>query len=159
MTGARTVDTHIYEHSRYPYDLVGPATIIWHADAPEPRPPAITRGKSAKGKGKGKDTELVANQQERQRVVWIRVHPSITEDVHEVLRISLAFALDAVKQTGRVAEAELADLREHFNVFEIMGPKASLVIKGALRPVYDQRGDFKKVRWDSYSAVRLLKHC
>ncbi|KAM5533607.1 hypothetical protein V8D89_012720 [Ganoderma adspersum] len=153
LTGARTVDTHIYEYSRYPYDLVGPATIIWHADAPEQRPPVITRGKNAKGKGRGKDTEVVANQQERQRVVWIGVHPSITEDVHEVLRISLAFALDAVKQTGRVAEAEIADLREHFNVFEIMGPKASQVIKGALKPMDDKRGDFKKF-WDSLSHIQ-----
>lgn len=39
----------------------------------------------------------------------------------------------------------MADLREHFNVFEIMGPKSSQVIKGALRPVDDQRGEFRKV--------------
>ncbi len=146
MTGARTVDTHIYEYNKYPYYLVGAATIIWHADALEPRSPAITRGKNANGKGKGKDTEVVDDGQQRKRVVWVRVHPSITEDVHEVLRISLAFALDAVKQTGRVAEAEIADLREHFNVFEIMGPKASQVIQGALKPVDDKRSEFKKVR-------------
>ncbi|KAI1793285.1 POP1-domain-containing protein [Ganoderma leucocontextum] len=155
LTGARTVDTHIYEYNKYPYNLIGPATIIWHADAPEPRPPAITRGQNSNGKGKGKDkdTEVVDAQQQRTRMVWVRVHPSITEDVHEVLRISLSFALDVVKQAGRVTEAEMADLREHFNMFEIIGPKASQVIKGALKPVDDKRGEFKKF-WNSLSHIQ-----
>lgn len=39
----------------------------------------------------------------------------------------------------------MADLREQFNVFEIMGPKASQVLKGALKPADDKREDFKKV--------------
>ena len=127
---------------------------MWHADVSEPRPPTITRGRVADGKGKGKGTEEADDGPRRTRVVWIRVHPSVTEVVHEVLRISLAFALDAVKQTGRIAEAEMADLREHFNIFEVMGPKASQVIKGALKPVDDKRGDFKKVRY-SYSSFSV----
>ncbi len=39
----------------------------------------------------------------------------------------------------------MADLREHLNVYEIMGPKASQIIKGALKPVDDKREDFRKV--------------
>ena len=69
----------------------------------------------------------------------------MVEDAHEALRLSTSFALDSTKEAGRVAEVEIADLREHFNIFEIVGPKSSQVIKGALKPVDDKRADFKKV--------------
>ena len=43
-------------------------------------------------------------------------------------------------------EVEIADLRESINVFEIMGPKSSQVIRGALRPLLgDERAEFKQV--------------
>lgn len=73
------------------------------------------------------------------------MHPAVLAEAHQSLRLAASFALDAAKQAGRTAEVEMADLREHFNVFEIMGPKASQVIKGALKPTDDQRADFKKV--------------
>ena len=143
-------ETYVYGFNKYPYNLIGPAAIIWHADIPEPnmpQAPAVTRGTKARGKGKGKEKATSAdNPQQRTRIVWIRVHPSITDKVHEALRVSTSFALEAVKQAGRITEVEIADLREHFNVFEIMGPKSSQVIKGALKPVLeDKREEFKKV--------------
>ncbi|TBU44510.1 POP1-domain-containing protein [Dichomitus squalens] len=157
LTGARATETYIYEFNKYPYGLIGPATIMWHADAPGPngpQAPAIIRGTNAKGKGDGKEKEVPWVDPERRiRIVWIRVHPSITEEVHEALRVSTAFALDAAKQTGRTAEVEIADLREHFNVFEIMGPKASQVIKGALKPVDDKRDEFKRF-WTSLNRIQ-----
>ena len=158
-------ETHVYGFNKYPYGLIGPATIIWHADTLEPnmsQAPAITRGAKARGKGKGKEKAASAdNPQQRTRIVWIRVHPSITQNVHEALRVSTSFALEAVKQAGRIAAVEIADLREHFNVFEIMGPKASQVIKGALKPVDDKREDFKKVRSQRIllKSVRQHHHC
>ncbi|KAI0714000.1 POP1-domain-containing protein [Cerioporus squamosus] len=155
LTGTRAAETYIYGYNKYPYNLIGPATVLWHAISAD-APSVIKRG-SGKGKGKSngkeKETPSTTDAQQRTRVVWIRVHPSITGEVHDALRLSASFALDKAKQIGRIAEVEMADLREHFNVFEIMGPKSSQVIKGALRPVSDQRGDFKKF-WDSLSSLQ-----
>ena len=85
------------------------------------------------------------------RVVWIRIHPSIFDDVHHELHTAASYTLEEVKRTAppgaKPYEVEIADLREHLNVFEIMGPKASQVIRGALRPVVeDTRAEFKKAR-------------
>ena len=147
MTGTRAAETFIYGYNKYPYNLIGPATVLWHAVSAD-GPPAIQRGGDkgkGKSKGKGKEKETATNPQQRIRTVWVRVHPSVTEEVHDALRMSASFTLDGAKQTGRVAEVEMADLREQFNVFEVMGPKSSQVIKGALRPVADQRADFNQV--------------
>lgn len=140
LTGARAIDTFIYGYNKYPYNLLGPATVLWHATSQEPAKP---EARSAKGKEKATtDSDDIT---QRIRLVWVRVHPSITGAVYQALRISASFALDAAKQEDRVAEVEIADMREHFNVFEIVGPKSSQVIKGALKPIADQRQDFKKV--------------
>ena len=143
------METFLYAYNKYPFNLIGPATLLWCAtpqSTTTEHAPAITRGKGGKGKGKGKAApEPLANPQQTTRVVWIRVHPCIAAKSYEALRLSASFALDAVKQTGRTAEVELADLREHFNIFELVGPKATQVIKGALRPVNDNRAEFNKV--------------
>ncbi|KAI0688915.1 POP1-domain-containing protein [Earliella scabrosa] len=152
LTGARAMDTYIYDYNKYPYKLIGPAMILWHAYASD-SDPMPNPAKTSKGKGKDKATVSSDESKQRTRVVWVRVHPSVTEQAHEALRVSASFALDSAKQTGRVAEVEIADLREHLNVFEIMGPKSSQVIKGALRPVDDNRADFKKF-WGSLSRIQ-----
>lgn len=64
------------------------------------------------------------------------------------LRTAASFALEAAKQAGipsdKAYEVQIANLREHVNVFEIMGPKSSQVIKGAMKPVAeDTRDEFK----------------
>lgn len=79
------------------------------------------------------------------------VHPSVFEVVFEELRLCVSFALDAIKQSNPdqakpLAEVEVASLTNDVNMFEIMGPKASQVIRGALKPVADDdHEEFKKV--------------
>ena len=159
MTGARTAETYLYGYNKYPYNLIGPATVLWHADpslVASAQPSAISRGKQGKGKGKQKAAAEEQNDpKHRTRVVWVRVHPTVTELAHEAIRLSASFALGAAKQAGRKAEVEIADLREQFNIFDIVGPKSSQVIKGALKPVDDKREDFKKVASYYYSWFTL----
>ncbi|KAI0373884.1 POP1-domain-containing protein [Pilatotrama ljubarskyi] len=158
LTGARALETHVYGYTTYPHNLIAPATVLWQADAGMPNSSNAPEGSSSKNKGKGKAKEKAAppassDPQQRLRVVWIRIHPSVTAEVHRVLRLAASYVLDSAKQAGRVARVEMADLREQFNVFEIMGPKASQVIKGALKPVDDKRGDFAKF-WASLSKLQ-----
>ncbi|KAI0763628.1 POP1-domain-containing protein [Trametes elegans] len=154
LTGARTVETHMYGYSTYPYNLLGPATILWQATGLDAAETAAFQEGRGKGRGKQKESAPLPNDsQQRIRVVWVRIHPSVTVEVHKALRLAASSTLDNAKQSGRVAEVEMADLREHFNVFEIMGPKASQVIKGALKPVGSNWGDFKKF-WDSLSKIQ-----
>lgn len=150
LTGARAIETHIYGYNTYPDQLLTPATILWHAEAVSPSASkaqtSADDGSEGEGKGKEKATATTSSNPEHKiRTVWIRVHPAATAEAHRALRHAASFAIDSVKQTGRTVEVEMADLREQFNVFELVGPKASQILKGALKPVDDKREDFKKV--------------
>ena len=127
------------------------------------------RKKKNKGKGKGKETEQVQIPEadvntlafppdmDVSRTVWIRIHPAAFDDSLAALQTASSLALRTIKrdlklQTDKVFEVEIADLRGQLNAFEIMGPKSSQVIKGALVPIGDdQREEFKKVCGGSQS--------
>lgn len=107
-----------------------------------------------KGKEKEKQTDTGVEQplvKSEVRTVWIRVHPAVFDEVFSGLQASASLVLKNIRQPpGTTAmpntEIEIADLRDHVNVFEIMGPKSSQVLKGALTPVgEDKREEFKKV--------------
>ncbi|KAI0352614.1 POP1-domain-containing protein [Trametes cingulata] len=158
LTGARVLETYLYRYAAYPHHLIAPATVLWRADAPTSGDigNSVAPGNQGKNKDKGKEKaseHALSEPQQRKRVVWIRIHPAVTAEVHGTLRLAASSVLDSAKQGGRLAEVEMADLREQFNVFEIMGPKASQVIKGALKPVDDKREDFKKF-WASLNKIQ-----
>lgn len=153
MAGSRACDTFAYKHASYPLALLGPMTIIWQPSSPEgnsshaPEPLARPKGK---GKGKEKQADDMAPPEPNigPRVIWVRCHPAIFEDVFESLRTSASHALEQSKKKDPQAHAEIeiVDLRGCINAFEIMGPMSSQVIKGALSPVgNDDRKDVKKV--------------
>lgn len=103
------------------------------------------RGKQSR---KGKEREIPPA--EYQRTVWVWVHPTVYEAVYVELRVAASFALEQAQEAKpdhpSPFKLEMADLREQMNVFEIMGPKSSQVIRGALRPLLgDERAEFKQV--------------
>ncbi|CDO71682.1 hypothetical protein BN946_scf184915.g26 [Trametes cinnabarina] len=151
LTGARALESCLYDYNAYPHRLIAPVTVMWQADVPNNNQENAATNEP--GKGKGKEKAASSNLQQNTRVVWLRVHPAVLADAHRSLRVAASFALNSAKQVGRTAEVEMADLRDHFNVFEIMGPKASQVIKGALKPVDDKRADFQKF-WASLSRLQ-----
>lgn len=139
VTGARACDTHLYQRGAYPLGLIAPITVLWR-----PSPPVQKIQDSASSTGKERPNVPA----ESQRTLWIWAHPSVFEDVYRELRTAASFALETFKKTkpSMRCEVEIADLREQLNAFEIMGPKSSQVIKGALRPVpEDTCEEFKKV--------------
>jgi ribonuclease P/MRP protein subunit POP1 len=165
LTGARVLDTHIYKPGSYPFDLIAPIIILWKyphvvsgAD-PAQGQTATTQGSSFQNKkkpknmGKGEaDTGHVsaAVSSVDVRTVWIRSHPAVFDEVFSALQTSASVTLDAIRQSSGATiaastEIEIADLREHVNVFEIMGPKSNQVLKGALTPAEDKREEFKRV--------------
>lgn len=100
----------------YPYDLIGPVTILWRPAAPP-------------------DSDDLAHSP---RTVWVVCHPSIFESAFRSLTVSSSFAVEALESRDkRKHKVEVVDLRGKFNIFELMGPKSSQVIKGALNPVLD----------------------
>ena len=102
----------------YPYDLVGPVTILWRPTAPL-------------------DSDDLARSP---RTVWIICHPSIFEGAFRSLAVSASFAAEASESDHKKKHrVEVVDLRGKFNIFELMGPKSSQVIKGALTPVLDDK--------------------
>ncbi|KAI0076322.1 POP1-domain-containing protein [Panus rudis PR-1116 ss-1] len=171
VTGARACDTHMHKYNSYPFDLLGPATVIWQPLAPsskssseeeksgsdEQTEPTNASGKrKRKGKSKGKE-KVQDNPPPSSKIVWVKVHPSIFEVVFQQLRLSASYVLEEVKKT-RPNEpetiVEIADLRDKMNIFEILGPKSSQIIKGALKPVAeDKREEFKKF-WNALKNVQ-----
>ena len=162
-TGGRACETHVYKHASYPFDLLGPMTIIWQPLSPEGNSSHAGERKEkgngkgeGKGKGRGKGKEKQTDNSEPPepsngpRVIWVRCHPAIFEDVFESLQASASYVLEQSKKKDPqgYAQIEIADLRGCLNAFEIMGPKSSQVIKGALFPVgNDGRKDVKEV-WE-----------
>ena len=110
---------------------------------PEPTDP--------KGKGKGKEPSATGpipeSQQNTDRVVWLRFHPVSHSQVISALQAAASQYLAKKKAEGLEGiKIQIVDLKDQINVFEIMGPRASQVIRGALTTVPgDQRDDFKKV--------------
>ncbi|KAJ7670280.1 NUC188 domain-containing protein [Mycena rosella] len=168
LPGARTLDTYIYEPGYYPFGLIGPATIFWRplptSQVPSTVPQDISAPgsqKSGKGKGKGKAKAPENSDPDAlHRTVWVRIHPATSETVFAALRTSASLALDAARKAAapgtQIDEigVELEDLSGQLNAFEIMGPKANQVLKGALSPVsQDSRDDFNKF-WTSMTDLQ-----
>lgn len=65
------------------------------------------------------------------------------ESAFRSLTISSSFAVEASESHDkRKHKVEIVDLRGKLNIFELMGPKSSQVIKGALNPIID--GEFEE---------------
>jgi ribonuclease P/MRP protein subunit POP1 len=166
LNGARVCDTHIYGSESYPFDLISPVTVIWQPAQTEvatPDPTLVTasdqstaeksdslkRKRKKKAKGEENASDPLAEEQEARRVVWVRCHPSGYNDVYTSLQHSASFALEFYKKPvngGKTHTVDILDRRHLVNVFEIMGPKSSQVIRGALTPVSeDKRTEFREV--------------
>ncbi|KXN88226.1 Ribonucleases P/MRP protein subunit POP1 [Leucoagaricus sp. SymC.cos] len=132
VLGSRVLNTHLYGCGAYPFGLLGPATVMWR--------PIITQTKT--------DTN-------RPRTLWLRIHPLIFNDVTRELQKATSDILARPRSSTEEIEVEITDLRGQVNAFEIMGPKSSQVLKGALTAASsgDERADFTKF-WSSLSAVQ-----
>jgi ribonuclease P/MRP protein subunit POP1 len=117
-TGSRACEALLHMPNSYPYDLIGPVTILWRPTA------SLDSGDLAHSP----------------RTVWVVCHPSIFEGAFRGLAVSSSFAVEASESDDkRRHKVEVVDLRGKFNIFELMGPKSSQVIKGALTPVLDDK--------------------
>ncbi|KAK0504008.1 POP1-domain-containing protein [Armillaria luteobubalina] len=169
VLGARTLSTHMYQPTLYPHGLIAPITIMWRpftsskpeaAEEPEEistEPSQAKRKRKGKGKEKvTKDIDILPNE-EMIRVVWIRSHPVTHDEVFTALQTAASSVLDEINKelaSDQVVDVEIADLRGKVNVFEIMGPKSSQVLKGALQPIAsDDRASFEEF-WSSLADVQ-----
>lgn len=119
----------------YPYDLIGPVTIVWRPTTP-PHPVDLAYSP---------------------RTVWFICHPSISESAFRGLVISSSFAVEASRSDNkRKHKVEVVDLRGKFNIYELMGPKSSQVIKGALVPIFDDT--FKEFNQVSFTPPFLFQN-
>ncbi|KZS93212.1 POP1-domain-containing protein [Sistotremastrum niveocremeum HHB9708] len=127
--GSRCAETHIYAPDMYPLGLISPAEIYWR-----PPPPSTE-----------KDTD-------KSRLIWLRVHPAAFEAVFDAVQKCASLVLD--QHNGEDQEIEVADLRGQINAFELIGPKSSQIIKGALIPTEgNNSAEFTKF-WDSLNNLQ-----
>ncbi|KDQ20858.1 hypothetical protein BOTBODRAFT_320829 [Botryobasidium botryosum FD-172 SS1] len=153
--GGRACETYIYGMSTYPFGLISPVTIIWRpSEASESS--TLPEKKSRKEDGAAHETTVPLTSPKR--TVWLRAHPSAYDDVCRSLKQSITAVLDAARMVeGKLEQIteddysiEFSDLRDRFNAFEIMGPKSSQVIRGALSLGKSEKGrpEVKKV-WNA----------
>lgn len=135
----------MYKRNMYPYDLIAPLTVMW-------RPKSILSLTSNDRKGKGKETMDFAptlSNSSGTRTVWLRFHPSVEPAVLDALKEAASWMLAQHRKTQENSPEvsfEIVNLRARFNVFEIMGPKSSQILRGSLSPVNsDVREDFLQV--------------
>ncbi|KAL1736710.1 ribonucleases P/MRP protein subunit POP1-domain-containing protein [Schizophyllum commune] len=141
--GSRAFNTYIYEFQTYPLALVSPASIIWQPRNSIPQKPATKR--QGKGKGKAPATFTTTSPAAEKRTLWLRCHADAFKWVFQILQRSVTFALDTYNKAHPdepSQDVEIADLRGEVNIFEIMGPQANQVLRGALRAVPRGEGEF-----------------
>ncbi|KAI0345981.1 POP1-domain-containing protein [Trametopsis cervina] len=158
-TGARACDTHLYKPGSYPLELLGPARVLWRGlDSSSGEPGTSDTNLPSKGDGKGKEKANTSQKSDSKRTVWVWVHPSIFDIAFLALERSVSFALESVKKSNPppkdTVDVDIADLRNEVNVFEIMGPKASQIIHGALKPVPTENRDGFKKCWASLADLQ-----
>lgn len=123
----------MYKLGEYPFDLICPIEILW-------KPSKESTGKNSNDKRPAQNSSPTP----KTRVVWIRCHPAAFGDVFSNIQSSISSVLQ--KSGTQRIDVELTDLRDCFNIFEIIGPKSSQVVTGALTPLKDQlAGEFKQV--------------
>jgi ribonuclease P/MRP protein subunit POP1 len=173
-SGSRILNTHIYKTASYPFHLIAPATIIWK---PVTGPP--TQGQSTdveyvaapvpqqaeaamsmkKGKRRGRKLKAATKEEGNLRTAWIRFHPAVFNEVFETLKTSISSVLEDIQRKQQFLGSKdkpdevnvfLSDLRGQVNAFEIMGPRASQILKSVLSPTSgEDREEFKKVNFAS----------
>lgn len=132
----------MYKPKSYPFDLIGPVEIMWKTSSIDTSAPSQAKTTKPKGKQRqpqSKDTPL--------RALWLRCHPLIYDAIFSAIKYSVQAYLQLSQSTSKhKVEVDVADLRDQFNIFELVGPKSSQVIHGALTPVKDEvRDEFKQV--------------
>ncbi|KAH8824939.1 POP1-domain-containing protein [Flagelloscypha sp. PMI_526] len=144
--GSRLFESHLYDHGHYPFNLLGPVSLLWRPHVEE------TSEKTA-----GTSTSSAPNS-----TIWIRLHPSIFSLALRALKTGATQALHAASRASNEAptvEVEFTNLSNGLNTYEIMGPKANQVLKGALKPVsQDKRAVFAQF-WDSLGDLQTSASC
>lgn len=110
-------------------------------------PKANAEDKPAENNGETRRAEHPSTEPGSKRTVWLMVHPCVFDTAFGIIQSCASLTLARLKETGSTStEIEIADLRTQLNIFEIMGPKSSQVIKGALSPAAaGQKDDFTSV--------------
>lgn len=122
--------------------LVGPIELLWRPRPEKEAAPAPKRSNGVVKQKEGQQGAVIS-----QSTVWIRCHPLIFHDILDCMKESIRACVYAAQNKKEAVEIELADLRDQFNIFELVGPKSSQIIHGALTPVKDdKREEFKQVR-------------
>ncbi|KAG9026385.1 hypothetical protein FRB95_008900 [Tulasnella sp. JGI-2019a] len=150
-SGARLCDTHIYNVGAYPFEMIGPCSIIWK---PEDIPTSTGLTEAT----------ATSSSSSSNRVLWLRCHPAIFDFMHRAIVESANIVLQntqsearetetATPQTDQGNEIEIADLRKEINAFDIIGPKANQVLAGALKLTKEVGPGAKKV-WRALKDLR-----
>lgn len=134
-SGARLGKTTIHQYRQWPSGLIGPADVLW-------KPLEASRSQS--------QFTTQVQEAEEERTVWIRVHPSMFEEVWTALTEAIkgyyeqgSSAVAASASGSGGGRIRMKDLRGDLCAFEVMGPRAAGVLRGCLQLAGRVRRDKK----------------
>ncbi|TFK70360.1 POP1-domain-containing protein [Pluteus cervinus] len=153
--GDRALETHIYRPGGYPFGYVAPIMVIWKANPIVSQDTETQKKSKTSSNDKGKGKEKGTPSADLEKVVWIRIHPSVSGEIKTILQSTISAVLENhQKEGGVVVEIQMSELRDEVNVFEILGPKSNQVMRGALKPIpQDRREDFVKF-WSGFAKLQ-----
>lgn len=121
-SGAKIARSTIHQQSQWPRGMIGPIDILW----------------------RGLDSSSIEKAESR-RQVWLRLHPAMFEEAWSSLRDSLKF-VQSSSPANIAKRVKIADLRGEIDCFEIMGPKAGLVLQGLTKVCKSENHIKRQVR-------------
>ncbi|KAH9480457.1 Ribonucleases P/MRP protein subunit POP1 [Psilocybe cubensis] len=147
LNGSRILETSMYAVGLYPYGLIAPVTIIWR---PYLQASSAINTTGSSGNEGVKDVRAADI-----RSVWLRFHPSVQTAVFNTLKDATSRSLTLYKaRHSEEALVEVIDIKRQLNIFEIMGPKSSQVIKGALTPIVSEKSREFLQFWKSLAELQ-----
>ncbi|KAG8816139.1 hypothetical protein FRC17_000417 [Serendipita sp. 399] len=161
--GSRVCHTEMYEDAAYPLGFISPVQVIW-----EPRNTPSKQANPIVSSKKGKKSAMPRNQNKADgqltkddvRHVWLRLHPVSYDKASRALTNAVMSVLELERIAGNPSVAvEIADLRGHFCSFDLVGPKSSQVIHGALNLDKAQSDEHKKHFWSKLATLRSPAGC
>lgn len=111
----------LYHYDRYPQSLIGPMEIVWQP----------------------------LDQTSVEKMIWIRLHPSIFQEAWSAIRSALLTSSNEgdppISWDDGESSVRMRDLRGDVDTFEIMGPLAGNVLRRVLRLCKDEISEKSKV--------------
>jgi len=106
-TGKRQYTTYLYDHDRFPQDLIAPATFLWRQEGTT-------------------SSSMEVDELSSEGQLWIWIHPSAFEIAKEKIE-------EAAVKSKLQEKIHLVDLENSLVMFDFTGPRSTALLQAVLQ--------------------------